>query len=105
MWRNFVTFVSGAVASIAVAAPIDGINTRVHNVNIGTRVYGLKLSCDLIPEEGMRWLARDAVTEGAFFLVSLGSSLLAWDCLQLCHRKAPHPGFANLVLVCIKNWT
>ncbi|KAF8993967.1 mitochondrial carrier domain-containing protein [Cyathus striatus] len=55
--QNFVASVSGAVASITVAAPLDVVKTRIQNANFERKVSGFTVVKELIKNEGM----------GAFF--------------------------------------
>jgi hypothetical protein len=41
--QNFIASVAGAVASIAVAAPLDTIKTRIHNANFEQKTRGVTI--------------------------------------------------------------
>lgn len=49
--QNFVASIAGAVASIAVAAPLDTVKTRIQNANFENKVSGVKVIKDLIKDE------------------------------------------------------
>lgn len=50
--QNFIASVSGAVASITVAAPLDVIKTRIQNANFEHKVSGFTVMKDLLKHEG-----------------------------------------------------
>ena len=50
--QNFIASVSGAVASITVAAPLDVIKTRIQNANFEHKVSGITVMKDLLKHEG-----------------------------------------------------
>lgn len=50
--QNFIASVSGAVASITVAAPLDVIKTRIQNANFEHKVSGVTVMKDLLKHEG-----------------------------------------------------
>ena len=50
--QNFIASVSGAVASITVAAPLDVIKTRIQNANFEHNVSGFAVVKDLLKHEG-----------------------------------------------------
>jgi len=50
--QNFIASVSGAVASITVAAPLDVIKTRIQNANFEHKVSGFTVMKDLLKYEG-----------------------------------------------------
>ncbi|KAG6811036.1 Mitochondrial GTP/GDP carrier protein 1 [Tricholoma furcatifolium] len=50
--QNFIASVSGAVASITVAAPLDVVKTRIQNANFEHKVGGLTVVKELIKNEG-----------------------------------------------------
>ena len=50
--QNFIASVSGAVASITVAAPLDVIKTRIQNANFEHKVSGITIVKDLFKHEG-----------------------------------------------------
>ena len=50
--QNFIASVSGAVASITVAAPLDVIKTRIQNANFEHKVSGFTVVKDLLRHEG-----------------------------------------------------
>jgi len=50
--QNFIASVSGAVASITVAAPLDVIKTRIQNANFEHKVSGVTVVKDLLKHEG-----------------------------------------------------
>lgn len=50
--QNFIASVAGAVASIAVAAPLDTVKTRIQNANFEQKVPGLTVIRDLVRNEG-----------------------------------------------------
>lgn len=50
--QNFIASVSGAVASITVAAPLDVIKTRIQNANFEHKVSGVAVVKDLLKHEG-----------------------------------------------------
>ena len=50
--QNFIASVSGAVASITVAAPLDVIKTRIQNANFEHKVSGFTVVKDLLKHEG-----------------------------------------------------
>lgn len=50
--QNFIASVSGAVASITVAAPLDVIKTRIQNANFEHKVSGVTVMKDLLRHEG-----------------------------------------------------
>ena len=50
--QNFIASVSGAVASITVAAPLDVVKTRIQNANFEHKVSGVTVVKDLLKHEG-----------------------------------------------------
>ena len=50
--QNFIASVAGAVASIAVAAPLDTVKTRIQNANFEQKVPGWTVVKDLVRNEG-----------------------------------------------------
>jgi 1,2-phenylacetyl-CoA epoxidase catalytic subunit len=50
--QNFIASVAGAVSSIAVAAPLDTVKTRIQNANFERKVHGLTVVKELIRDEG-----------------------------------------------------
>jgi len=50
--QNFIASVSGAVASITVAAPLDVVKTRIQNANFEHNVSGFTVVKDLLKHEG-----------------------------------------------------
>ena len=50
--QNFIASVSGAVASITVAAPLDVVKTRIQNANFEHKVSGVTVMKDLLKNEG-----------------------------------------------------
>ena len=50
--QNFIASVSGAVASITVAAPLDVVKTRIQNANFEHKVSGFTVVKDLLKHEG-----------------------------------------------------
>jgi len=50
--QNFIASISGAVASITVAAPLDTIKTRIQNANFEHKVSGVTVVKDLLKNEG-----------------------------------------------------
>ncbi|TFK24671.1 mitochondrial carrier protein [Coprinopsis marcescibilis] len=50
--QNFIASVSGAIASITVAAPLDTVKTRIQNANFEKKVSGITVVKDLIKNEG-----------------------------------------------------
>ncbi|KAG6375102.1 Mu homology domain-containing protein [Boletus reticuloceps] len=50
--QNFIASVAGAVASIAVAAPLDVVKTRIQNANFEQKVPGWMVVKDLVRNEG-----------------------------------------------------
>lgn len=50
---DFVASVSGAVASITVAAPLDVVKTRIQNANFGSNVSGMTIIRDMVRTEGI----------------------------------------------------
>jgi len=82
--QNFVASISGAVASITIAAPLDVIKTRIQNANFETRVHGMKVFRDLIREEGVRGLFKGltpkilVVGPKLVFSYTIAQSLIPW---------------------------
>ena len=66
--QNFIASVSGAVASITVAAPLDTIKTRIQNANFETRVHGFVVFRDLIRNEGPTALFKGLTPKACVFL-------------------------------------
>ncbi|KAF5386714.1 hypothetical protein D9615_002076 [Tricholomella constricta] len=50
--QNFIASVSGAIASITVAAPLDVVKTRIQNANFEHKVPGLTVVKELLKNEG-----------------------------------------------------
>jgi len=50
--QNFIASISGAVASITVAAPLDTIKTRIQNANFEHKVSGVTVVKDMLKHEG-----------------------------------------------------
>lgn len=50
--QNFIASISGAVASITVAAPLDTIKTRIQNANFEHNVSGVTVVKDMLKHEG-----------------------------------------------------
>jgi len=50
--QNFVASIAGAVASIAISAPLDTIKTRIQNANFEHKVSGTTVVKDLVKNEG-----------------------------------------------------
>jgi len=50
--QNFIASVSGAVASITVAAPLDTVKTRIQNANFENKVSGITVIKDMLRNEG-----------------------------------------------------
>jgi len=50
--QNFIASVSGAVASITVAAPLDTIKTRIQKANFESKKSGMQVFKELIKNEG-----------------------------------------------------
>lgn len=82
--QNFIASVSGAVASITVAAPLDVIKTRIQNANFETRVAGTTVFKDLIKNEGVGALFKGltpkilVVGPKLVFSYTLAQSLIPW---------------------------
>ncbi|EJD01766.1 mitochondrial carrier protein [Fomitiporia mediterranea MF3/22] len=82
--QNFIASVSGAVASITVAAPLDVIKTRIQNANFETRVSGVTVFRDLIRTEGVSALFKGltpkilVVGPKLVFSYTLAQSLIPW---------------------------
>lgn len=51
--QNFIASVSGAVASITVAAPLDVVKTRIQNANFERKVSGVTVVKELVKNEGV----------------------------------------------------
>lgn len=51
---DFVASVTGAAASITVAAPLDVVKTRIQNANFGSQVGGATIIREMIRQEGFR---------------------------------------------------
>lgn len=50
--QNFIASISGAVASITIAAPLDVVKTRIQNANFEAKVSGVTVIKDLVRTEG-----------------------------------------------------
>ncbi|RXW19567.1 hypothetical protein EST38_g6297 [Candolleomyces aberdarensis] len=50
--QNFIASISGAVASITVAAPLDVVKTRIQNANFERKVSGVTVVKELLKNEG-----------------------------------------------------
>ncbi|KIJ32053.1 hypothetical protein M422DRAFT_234328 [Sphaerobolus stellatus SS14] len=51
--QNFIASVSGAVASITVAAPLDTVKTRIQNANFENKVSGFTVVKEMLKHEGV----------------------------------------------------
>ncbi|KAI0663671.1 mitochondrial carrier [Cubamyces menziesii] len=82
--QNFVASVSGAVASITVAAPLDTIKTRIQNANFESKVSGFTVVKDLLKNEGPSALFKGltpkilVVGPKLVFSYTLAQSLIPW---------------------------
>ena len=61
--QNFIASISGAVASITVAAPLDTIKTRIQNANFEHKVSGVTVVKDM---------------------------KVLWPCLKVSHQRFAH---------------
>jgi len=50
--QNFIASIAGAVTSIAVAAPLDTIKTRIQNANFEQKTSGMTVVKELLQYEG-----------------------------------------------------
>ncbi|KZW03798.1 mitochondrial carrier [Exidia glandulosa HHB12029] len=82
--QNFIASISGAVASITVAAPLDTIKTRIQNANFESKTSGFTVFRELIKNEGPTALFKGltpkilVVGPKLVFSYTLAQSLIPW---------------------------
>ncbi|KZT38453.1 mitochondrial carrier protein [Sistotremastrum suecicum HHB10207 ss-3] len=82
--QNFIASISGAVASITIAAPLDVVKTRIQNANFESKVPGIVVVRELIRNEGMgaffKGLTPKILVVGPklVFSYTLAQSLIPW---------------------------
>lgn len=65
--QNFIASISGAVASITIAAPLDVVKTRIQNANFESKVPGVVVVRELIRNEGMGAFFKGLTPKVCFF--------------------------------------
>ncbi|TFY69871.1 hypothetical protein EVG20_g2975 [Dentipellis fragilis] len=82
--QNFIASISGAVASITVAAPLDTIKTRIQNANFESKTSGVTVIKDLLRDEGATALFKGltpkilVVGPKLVFSYTIAQSLIPW---------------------------